>query len=284
MNIQHRTPGLYHSVDPDTCRPTPRPLRQTNEYIHPSVRTRVRLNGPGVADKGIYECRALTDNYRLVVDYSTSHSNPHTTPATTKPEPDIYWKYKFKDGDAVKIMPEAPLWGVEKELCRRDKETWEMVKRPPATGTSSSSKPKRRKSVRPASADMSGGRGANGGGGTRRSFVDDGHGHATRRSVAEKSEFRGSRARSKSRARSLEFERESVIRGEMPHRRQKDKAWWEGVAEGMGMRSGDADRMEKENGRWGDGERDRDRYVEGRRGSRVGNDGVRSPRRSSMRV
>ncbi|KAF2280250.1 uncharacterized protein EI97DRAFT_357088, partial [Westerdykella ornata] len=64
----YRTPGLYHAVTPKTGRTTNRPLRSTNEYIHPSVRIRLQLHGPGISDKGIYNPRALTDNYKLVVE------------------------------------------------------------------------------------------------------------------------------------------------------------------------------------------------------------------------
>ncbi|KAF1959727.1 hypothetical protein CC80DRAFT_405721, partial [Byssothecium circinans] len=69
-----RTPGQYYASDPQTGRPTTRPLRLTNEYIHASARTRIRLSGPGVSDKGLYECRALTDTYKLVVDYGADTS------------------------------------------------------------------------------------------------------------------------------------------------------------------------------------------------------------------
>lgn len=190
------------------------------------MRARYRLHGPGMADKGDYECRALTDAYRLVVDYG-----PHDT--TRSADPDIHWRLKVRDSDAVKILPEAPLWGVELELCRRDPRTYDYVRRPPATGAAAS---KRRKSARPSSADM---------GPARRSFADEGRGE--RRSsarVLQKKE----RVRSRSRPRSAEVldERESVLRENMPHRREKDRAWWEGE----------------------DG----------------GGRGVRNPRRSSMRV
>ncbi|KAF2712508.1 hypothetical protein K504DRAFT_371987 [Pleomassaria siparia CBS 279.74] len=290
----NRTPGRYHEVSPDTCRPTSRPLRQTNEYIHPSVRTRIRLSGPGVSDKGVYECRSLTDAYRLVVDYSTSHSNPNTTPTTAKPEPDIYWKCKFKDTDAVKVLPEAPLWRLERELCRRDREMWDAVKRPPATGNSAArAAQKRRKNVRPLSADMTNGHNGHAranNNNNRRSFVEETTTpHAARRStmVAEKSETRTMRNRS--RARSAEFERESVVRENMPHRRQKDKAWWEGVAENMGIKEKDKDRYDDVV----EFEREKVRDVEKVRSSgksprfadeRGGGGGGRSPRRSSMRV
>ncbi|KAF2445269.1 hypothetical protein P171DRAFT_473106 [Karstenula rhodostoma CBS 690.94] len=94
-----RTPGHYMETDPFTGRPTDRPLTYTNEYIHASARTRVRLGGPGPADRSFYECPALTQNYRLVVEYPTG---PNA-------DPDIHWKLKWRDPLAVKILPEAPL-------------------------------------------------------------------------------------------------------------------------------------------------------------------------------
>ncbi|KAF2178815.1 hypothetical protein K469DRAFT_731418 [Zopfia rhizophila CBS 207.26] len=190
---QHRTPGLYNAVDPFTGRTTSRPLRQTNEYIHPSVRTRIRLNGPGCDDKGVYECRALTDNYKLVVDYGTS---------ANKGDPDIFWKLKFKDKDGARVLPEAPLWRLERELCRKDPETYDYVKKPPVKGSRKSGVKRRSKQL---SADMGTGRSRAGGGANRSSSISK-----------EK----------RSRARSLD--RETDIRESMPHRRPKDKAWWDG--------------------------------------------------------
>lgn len=217
LELQFRTPGLYHAVDPYTGRTTDRPLRLTNEYIHPSVRARIRLNGPGVSDKGAYECRALTDNYKLVVDYGTQ--------TTKSGDPDIFWKLKFKDDTAVRILPEAPLWQLERELCRKDPHTYDYVKKPPATGSSS----KRRKSQRPVSADFGNGRvGGSRAGAGRRSFADDER--DGRRSFVEVTE-----KRSKSRARSLD--RESEYRDTMPHRRPKDRTWWEGGSQAAGARS-----------------------------------------------
>lgn len=56
-----RTPGNYYRVDPYSGRPTRKRLKNTNEYIHPSVRSRVGLQGPGEQDRGIYEPEALRD-------------------------------------------------------------------------------------------------------------------------------------------------------------------------------------------------------------------------------
>ncbi|KAF2871862.1 hypothetical protein BDV95DRAFT_628361 [Massariosphaeria phaeospora] len=321
-----RTPGHYHAVDPLTGRTTPRPLRQTNEYIHPSVRTRIRLSGPGVSDKGPYDCPALTTAYKLVVDYG-----PQATPSnTTSADPDIFWKLKSKDGDGVRTLREAPLWRLERELCRKDPKAYAYVKRPPATGSASASAgsgggaAKRRRSARPVSASAhfdAGAPPARGvgsrrisadaerlGAGTgvgRRSFVDPRRepgrrsagrasaGGATardleaRRSVREVPRRVPSRSRSRSRPRSVGFrdeveeeddedeydsedrgDGETEIREGMPHRRRKDKAWWEGRG-GDGFERGG----ERERERGGERERERER-----------GGGGRSPRRSSMRV
>lgn len=40
-------------------------------------------------------------------------------------------------------------------------------------------------------------------------------------------EKRAKPGRDRSRARSVEFDRETDIRESMPHRREKDKTWWE---------------------------------------------------------
>ncbi|KAF2687322.1 hypothetical protein K458DRAFT_386150 [Lentithecium fluviatile CBS 122367] len=232
-----RTPGFYKEVDPFTGRTTDRPLRLTNEYIHASVRTRFRLDGPGVSDKGFYECRALTDNYKLVVDYGAD--------TTRAGDPDIYWKLKFKDPGAAKILPEAPLWGVEKELCRRDPETYDYVKKPPATGTAKKSK------------KSSGSRGLSPGAekfNTRRSFVEEERSGKRSSAVLEKRQKRSRSRGERERPRSFD-ERSSVVRESMPHRREKDKAWWEGVSLSGGGPDG------RDHGR--DGERRRERRRSG---------------------
>ncbi|PSN72072.1 hypothetical protein BS50DRAFT_597501 [Corynespora cassiicola Philippines] len=207
-----RTPGQYYAVDPFTCRQTDRPLRQTNEYIHPSVRTRIRLQGPGIGDKGLYDSRGLTDHYKLVVDYGSATSKSG--------DPDVFWKLRFKDSDAVRVLRESPLWSLERELARKDPDTYDYIKRPPASGTGS----KKRRSAaaaapRPMSADLSGRFN------TRKSFPSDVRG--AKSSVVSKGP--PAARRSRSRPRSVEYtDRESDLRGEMPHRREKNKAWWEG--------------------------------------------------------
>lgn len=220
-----RRPGHYTAVDPYNGRSTDRPLRQTNEYIHPSVRTRHRLQGPGVLDRGTYDCRALTDNYKLIVDYGPGNQKSG--------DPEIFWKVRRSEGLAVRELPEAPLWRLERELARRDREMYDMIKRPPATGEK-----KKRKTQRPASADMGGSRAASGVGAglssprrkrdtfaARQTFPSDDR--RARRSSAILDAPR-ERVASRSRARSVEFDRETEIRESMPHRREKDQAWWDG--------------------------------------------------------
>ncbi len=216
------------AVDPDSHRDTERPLRQTNEYIHPSVRMRIRGHGPGVLDKGVYECPALTEAYKLVVDYGPGNQQTG--------DPEIYWKIRRSEGLAVRELPEAPLWRLERELARRDRKTYGLITRPPATD---SSKKKRRNDELARSRPPSG---AVGGGGRdprdrdarksrrepfspRQTFTVEER--AGRRSSAMLSE-KQSRVRSRSRAQSMEYDRETDIREDMPHRREKDQAWWEG--------------------------------------------------------
>lgn len=202
-------------------RQTDRPLRQTNEYIHPSVRTRHRLEGPGILDRGAYECRALTDTYKLVVDYGLNNQRAS--------DPEVYWKIKWRDTAAVKVLPEAPLWRLERELARKDPKIYDYYKRPPATQTTKKS----RRAPRPLSADM---------GSRVASTLASPKKIGRRETFSPRSTFpaedRGARRssgmvaekRTRSRARSASFDdRETEIREEMPHRREKDRAWWEGM-------------------------------------------------------
>lgn len=56
-----RTPGRYKAIDPVNGRETDDPLVDTHEYVHPSVRARLRLGGPGINDSGRYDCKSLQD-------------------------------------------------------------------------------------------------------------------------------------------------------------------------------------------------------------------------------
>ncbi|KAJ9649677.1 hypothetical protein H2199_000456 [Coniosporium tulheliwenetii] len=122
-----RTPGTYYAVDPDG-RETSRPLRDTHEYVHPSVRTRLRLGGPGIDDKGRYDPEAL-DDWKLVVEYPSDSGGGRGSE-----HPNIYWRARFREQNvSTRVLPESPLWRFERELARRDPETYEYVLYPPET-------------------------------------------------------------------------------------------------------------------------------------------------------
>ncbi|KAK4998389.1 hypothetical protein LTR66_002363 [Elasticomyces elasticus] len=115
-----RTPGAYYEIDPWTGRKTSKPLRDTHEYIHPSVRTRFRLKGPGVNDEGRYEAKALND-WKLMIEYDAGSKKP-----------DVFWKARSPKRNATtRILPESPLWDMERELLESDPETYEHVMYPP---------------------------------------------------------------------------------------------------------------------------------------------------------
>jgi hypothetical protein len=108
-----RTPGNYFKVDPDTGRTTSKPLRQTNEYVHPSVRSRFLLEGPGIDDRGTYEATAL-QGHKLKTSY-IDNSNER---------PVVMWVPRFRQNGAIRL-PESPLWEIEKELLRTDSEMYD---------------------------------------------------------------------------------------------------------------------------------------------------------------
>lgn len=115
-----RTPGRYCAVDPTNGRPTDDPLMDTHEYIHPSVRTRLKLHGPGLDDRGDYDCKALQD-WKLNIEYPEAGDN----------RPRIYYKARDESMEGfVRTLPEAPLWQLEIELLKYDRETEDFVMKP----------------------------------------------------------------------------------------------------------------------------------------------------------
>ncbi|KAK4619584.1 hypothetical protein CLAFUW4_11517 [Fulvia fulva] len=114
-----RTPGRYCYTDPTNGKPTDDPLLDTHEYIHPSVRSRLKLRGPGLDDKGAYDCRALRD-WKLIVENEEGAKRPT-----------VYWKARDRPLEGfIKTLPEAPLWQLELELLHYDPETETYVKQP----------------------------------------------------------------------------------------------------------------------------------------------------------
>ncbi|KAK5118008.1 hypothetical protein LTR62_004052 [Meristemomyces frigidus] len=115
-----RTPGRYCMYDPDNGKPTNEPLIDTHEYVHPSVRARIKLGGPGIDDRGEYECKALRD-WKLTIEAREDGGK----------WPDVFWRSRYKPEEGfAKILPEAPLKPLETELLHYDTETRDYVLQP----------------------------------------------------------------------------------------------------------------------------------------------------------
>ncbi|KAF1983722.1 hypothetical protein K402DRAFT_337901 [Aulographum hederae CBS 113979] len=158
-----RTPGCYYAVDPESGRFTDRPLADTHEYVHPSVRTRFKLRGPGTDDEGRYDPEAL-DDWKLVVEYP-----PPEHPDGGSVKPKVYWRARFRDENvSTRVLPESPLWGIERDLLAQDPGMEEAVRNPEPTGM-------RRRRRRGEEEEFAGEEnGYNGGGGGRRSVYGPG--------------------------------------------------------------------------------------------------------------
>ena len=103
-----RTPGAYYRIDPTNGRSTSKPLRETHEYIHPSVRSRICLDGPGVKDRGYYEPKAM-DDYKLRFQELGPGVEPKRSLAV--------WESRTKRrGQPRKVLRESPIWGTERVL------------------------------------------------------------------------------------------------------------------------------------------------------------------------
>lgn len=100
-----RTPGNYFRTDPYDGKMTTRRLKNTNEYIHASVRSRVGLGGPGIQDSGRYGCKALGD-----WDFELDTGN------ASKNEPMIVWKNMSANRAGQMVIPEAALLNTERQL------------------------------------------------------------------------------------------------------------------------------------------------------------------------
>lgn len=133
-----RTPGRYFAVDPNTGRETDWPLSDTCEYIHPSVRTRLKFRGPGIDDRGEYRCPALMKDWKLVVDYPENSEyfddNEEAPKRGARPRtPDVFWKLRTKQTNVTtRILPESPLWPLERELLELDPDIEEHALNPSA--------------------------------------------------------------------------------------------------------------------------------------------------------
>lgn len=132
-----RKPGRYCATDPTNGKETREPLIDTREYIHPSVRARIKLGGPGIDDEGRYECKSLQD-WKLVIENEDAGGRP-----------DIFWRSRDRpEEDFVESLPEAPLRALEMELLDYDPETRDYVLKPSGMRKRKSVKSKKSRSRR----------------------------------------------------------------------------------------------------------------------------------------
>lgn len=118
--INVRKPGRYCAIDPQKGEETQDPLIDTREYIHPCVRSRLKLKGPGINGRGRYECRALKD-WKLAIENEDGAKRPR-----------IFWRSRDREVEEgfAEDIPEAPLKQLELELLETDPEIMEYVLRP----------------------------------------------------------------------------------------------------------------------------------------------------------
>ncbi|KAK4570358.1 hypothetical protein LTR86_002438 [Recurvomyces mirabilis] len=134
-----RSPGRYCATDPSNGKQTNEPLIDTHEYIHPSVRARTKLGGPGIDDRGRYECKALRD-WKLTVEAREDGGK----------WPDVLWRSRYKPEEGfAKVLPEAPLKPLETELLQYDSETREYVLKPSGVRQRRSTRSKSRRRPSP---------------------------------------------------------------------------------------------------------------------------------------
>ena len=101
-----RTPGDYYEMDTVSGKPTRRPLKHTNEYIHASVRARMALDGPGIEDRGVYRPEALRGWKNSVAGGGSSGG-----------QREVRWEYRSRRGGPVeRVLPEDRMGEVEKIL------------------------------------------------------------------------------------------------------------------------------------------------------------------------
>jgi hypothetical protein len=118
-----RTPGAYCRVDPRTGRTTTKLLRNTNEYIHPSVRSRLGCGGPGIEDRGGYDCKALKD-----WDFTFPDSGEISPGDKGIHQPRVIWKKRnVNDNEGQAEMPESILMDTELVLLETNKKIEEYL-------------------------------------------------------------------------------------------------------------------------------------------------------------
>ena len=115
-----RTPGDYFRVDRRTGRTTNKPLKNTHEYIHPSVRTRTCLDGPGIEDRGDYESKAL-QGWNVTVDKDNVNKKNST----------VIWRAPRGQNRSNKVLPESILRELEWRMLEKSPEMYDYLAKDP---------------------------------------------------------------------------------------------------------------------------------------------------------
>ncbi|KAL8793857.1 MAG: hypothetical protein Q9195_003583 [Heterodermia aff. obscurata] len=115
-----RTPGDYFRINRRTGKTSPKPLKNTHEYIHPSVRTRTCLDGPGIEDRGDYDSKALK-GWSVTVDRENINRKNST----------VIWKAPRGQKRANKVLPESILRETEWRMLERCPEMYDYLARDP---------------------------------------------------------------------------------------------------------------------------------------------------------
>lgn len=132
-----RTPGAYQRVDPYTGRPSGKRLKNTNEYIHASVRARVGLRGPGPQDRGDYNPPALAD-WTFEPEQAPVGAASQGQGGNLSDGMMVVWNFRGDkerhDGQAR--IPEAVLLETELALLRQFQAVDDYIRfmRPPSSG------------------------------------------------------------------------------------------------------------------------------------------------------
>lgn len=115
-----RTPGDYYRINRHTGKPTHKPLKHTHEYIHPSVRTRTCLDGPGTSDRGDYDAQGL-EGWEVVVDKENVNRKQSV----------VIWRAPQNERRVQKVLPESVLKETEIMLLEKSPEMYDYLMEDP---------------------------------------------------------------------------------------------------------------------------------------------------------
>ncbi|KAI9741729.1 MAG: hypothetical protein M1834_000115 [Cirrosporium novae-zelandiae] len=120
---QVRTPDNYRITSNKSRLPSRKPLQNTNESIHASVRIRTGLKGPGLEGKGEYNCRALKGWQPKRERSSGKQGGDGEIGQVHLAQNQIKWT--SLSSKIPKEMPEDLLGEIELQLLMKSPDVWE---------------------------------------------------------------------------------------------------------------------------------------------------------------